>query len=129
MVKQIMVVDDDESVLTLTGVILKRHGFAVLKAHNAKIALDTLDSVSPDLFILDIMMPEIDGIEMCRLLRNRPETHDTPIIMFSAYSEPQLFERCQDAGANLCLPKLTSHQELAAQVKLLLGLPHAENYH
>src|SRR5215510_10095390 len=112
MSKQIMVVDDEAYMLALTEIILKRRGFTVVKAQNAWDALDKLNSSTPDLFILDVMMPGIDGIELCKQLRARPQTANIPVIMFSAKDDVLSMERSLKAGANAYLSKLTRHTDL-----------------
>src|SRR5574341_2133992 len=69
MTRRIMVVDDELGALTLIGIMLERGGFEVLKARNAFEALDILKNQTPDLIILDVMMPGMDGIELCRRIR------------------------------------------------------------
>lgn len=121
--KQIMVVDDETNMLALIDIILKRRGFSVLKASNARAALELLASSTPDLFILDVMMPGMDGIELCKQIRARPDTADIPVIMLSANVEPSAVKRGLEAGANEYLPKVTHHSALLAKVNDILGIP------
>jgi len=122
MTKQIMVVDDEVNMLALIDIILKRRGFSVLKASHARAALDMLASETPDLFILDVMMPDMDGIELCKQIRSRPDTANTPVIMLSANTDPKAVERGLNAGANDYLPKVTHHSALVAKVNDMLGI-------
>ncbi len=122
MTKQIMVVDDEANMLALIDIILKRRGFSVLKASHAQAALEMLTSETPDLFILDVMMPGMDGIELCRQIRSRPDTANTPVIMLSANTDPTTIERGLNAGANEYLPKVTHHSALVAKVNDMLGI-------
>ncbi len=119
--KQIMVVDDEASILLLLDVALKRRGFTVLKANDSYKALAMLDSSTPDLFILDVMMPGMDGLELCRRIRSRPQTAHTPVIMFSARCDEWSIERGFAAGANAYLPKTTSHTDIVSNIRRILG--------
>ena len=121
MSKHIMVVDDELGILTLVEIILKRHGMMVSKARDAHEALDLLHAQTPDLFILDIMMPDIDGIELCRRLRAWPQTARTPIIILSARHDARSAEQGLAAGANVYIPKTMLHSDLMKQVYTLLG--------
>jgi DNA-binding response OmpR family regulator len=121
MTKQILVVDDEVQILALLSVMFRRVGYSVLKAESAHNALRMLDTSTPDLFILDVMMPEIDGIELCRRIRARPETARTPIILFSAYDDPIMMQRGLEAGADAFLTKITAHTELVKKVRHMLG--------
>jgi two-component system phosphate regulon response regulator PhoB len=120
MSKQILVVDDEVQILALLSVMFRRVGYLVIKAENAHKALRMLDTSTPDLFILDVMMPEIDGIELCRRIRARPETARTPVILFSAYDDPIMMQRGLEAGANEFLTKITAHAELVKRVRNML---------
>jgi DNA-binding response OmpR family regulator len=118
--KQIMLVDDEAGVIALVSIILKRSGFAVAVANNAIEALEMVDRVTPDLFILDLMMPGIDGIELCRRLRGNQSTAHTPIIILSALYESNSIERAHNAGASLYMSKLALHRELVEKVSELI---------
>jgi len=118
--KQIMVVDDEPSILMLIELSLKRSGYNVIKANDPFEALSLLESETPDLFILDMMMPGMDGLELCQKIRSRPETAATPVIVFSAYSDPKNNERSSAAGANAFVAKSES-KELVNRVHTLLS--------
>jgi DNA-binding response OmpR family regulator len=123
--KLIMVVDDEMGILTLLEIIFRRHGMIVSKARDAHEALELLKSQTPDLFVLDLMMPDIDGIELCRQIRARPETMQTPVIILSARHDAQSIERGLEAGANVYIPKTMLHGELMRQVYALLDTTSA----
>ncbi len=74
MKRHILVVDDEIGALTLIGIMLERGGFEVLKARDAKTALEVLDGTVPDLIILDVMMPGMNGIDLCQVIRQREAT-------------------------------------------------------
>ena len=125
MSKLIMVVDDDSAILILADVILRRQRFDVIKAQNAFRALSLLGSLIPDLFVVDMMMPGMDGLEFCRHVRSRPETCSIPVILVSAQTDNMVARKALDAGANAWLPKTSLHYELINRVRKLLDAPSA----
>lgn len=120
MKKRILVVDDEVGALTLIGIMLERGGFSVLKAKDAQDALAVLDQHQPDLIILDVMMPGMDGITLCRVIRERGELKRTPILILSARNDSDSVMRGMDAGANDYLPKPILHHDLVTKVKTML---------
>lgn len=121
MKKHILVVDDEIGALTLIGIMLERGGFGVLKAKDARSALGVLDQNTPDMIILDVMMPGMDGIELCRVIRGRADTGKTPVLILSARGDAESIMRGIEAGANDYLPKPILHHDLVAKVKVMLG--------
>ncbi len=120
--KRILVVDDEIGALTLIGIMLDRGGFEVLKARDANQAIETLDKDTPDLIILDVMMPGIDGIELCKMIRARKPTTVTPILILSARGDAESVMRGMDAGATDYLPKPILHHDLVAKVRNMLDM-------
>ena len=82
--ERILIVDDDRDSLKLIGLMLQRRGYEIVAAQSGTQALAKVESDMPDLIILDVMMPDLDGYEVCRSLRADPKTASTPIIMFTA---------------------------------------------
>jgi CheY-like chemotaxis protein len=117
----IMIVDDNPEILTLCGMIFQRRGYSVLKAEDSTSALEMLEESNPDLFILDVMMPEINGIELCQRIRALPEHQHTPVIILSAYSDSGIVEKGFAAGANDYVLKPVDPQDLQAKVSDLLS--------
>jgi len=117
MARQIIVVDDDKGSLNLTAVVLKQGGFHVLRATNAYEALDMIEEVTPDLFILDNMMPGMDGIELCRRIRARAQTAQTPVFMLSALSDEKAVQEALEAGADGYWPKTMALFELNDKIQ------------
>ncbi|MBN1964449.1 MAG: response regulator [Anaerolineae bacterium] len=120
--KRILVVDDEIGALTLIGIMLERGGFEVLKAKDADQALAVLELEMPNLIILDVMMPGMDGIELCRLLRQRPEMKELPILILSARGDAKSVMSGMDAGASDYLPKPILHHDLVAKVRRMLDM-------
>jgi DNA-binding response OmpR family regulator len=125
MPEKILVVDDDLDTLKLVGMMLQRQGYTIVAAINGAQALAKVTAEKPDLILLDVMMPDIDGFEVCRQIRANPTFSSTPILMFTA--KTQVDDKVQgfEAGADDYLPKPTHPAELLAHVKALLGRSRA----
>ncbi len=121
MKKHILVVDDEIGALTLIGIMLERGGFSVLKAKDAESALAVLDKDIPDLIILDVMMPGMNGIELCGLIRKRQDTAHVPVLILSARGDADSIMRGMEAGADDYLPKPILHHDLVAKVRTMLA--------
>ncbi len=121
MKKNILVVDDEIGALTLIGIMLERGGFNVMKAKDADAALAVLDNNAPDMIILDVMMPGMDGIELCDVIRQRDDTSQTPVLILSARGDADSVMRGMEAGANDYLPKPILHHDLVAKVRTMLA--------
>ncbi len=126
MKRNILVVDDEIGALTLIGIMLERGGFGVLKARDADSALSVLETEVPDLIILDVMMPGMDGIELCQVIRKRDYTRRTPVLMLSARGDSESIFRGMAAGANDYLQKPILHHDLVSKVRTMLGQNIAE---
>lgn len=121
--RRILVVDDEMGARTLLSIMLERDGFKALKAKDANEALQILErGEKPDLIILDVMMPGMDGVELCRTIRNRPATTDIPILILSARSDVEAVMRGMDAGATDYLPKPILNHDLTAKVRTMLSM-------
>ena len=122
MKKHILVVDDEIGALTLIGIMLERGGFGVLKAKDAKSALAILDQNTPDMIILDVMMPGMDGIEVCRQIRHNYEDQRPFILMYTADDRELTRRNSLMAGANELLTKDTPVHELASKIDAFLAV-------
>lgn len=121
--KRILIVDDEVGARTLIGIMLDRGGFQVSKAKDANEALASLEKEgNPDMIILDVMMPGMDGIELCRTIRRRPTAAHVPVLILSARGDAEAVMRGMDAGATDYLPKPILHHDLVAKVRQLLNL-------
>lgn len=117
--RTILVVDDEVDLLDLLRYNLEREGFEALTATNGIEGLATARRAKPDLIVLDVMMPGMDGIEVCRTLRQDAVLRDTPIIMLTARTEDDDYIRGLDVGADIYLGKPLSVPVLLSQVKAL----------
>jgi pilus assembly protein CpaE len=120
MAVKILVVDDSEMNLRLVSAILQKEGYEVATALNAQLALKYVEGVTPDIAILDVMMPDMDGFELCRRLRQSKSTTHIPIVMLTALSELDERLKAFEAGADDFLAKPFQPQELVARIKVLL---------
>ena len=122
MARQILVVDDEVGALTLIGIMLERGGFEVLKAHDAYEALDILKGTLPALIILDVMMPSMNGIDLCRNIRSTPQTKDIPVLILSARGDAESVSEGVAAGANDYLSKPILHHDLITKIREMLNM-------
>ena len=121
MAEKILITDDDVDSLRLIGIMLQRQGYQVIVASTGNQALAKATSEVPDLIILDIMMPDMNGYEVCRRLRANPVTKSIPIIMFTAKTMIDDKVAGFEAGADDYLTKPTHPAELASRVKAILS--------
>jgi DNA-binding response OmpR family regulator len=121
MAEKILLVDDDTDTLRLVGLMLQRQGYEVRAANNGLQALSLAQAELPDLILLDIMMPEMDGYEVARRLRADPSTSEVPIIMFTAKTQVDDKVAGFEAGADDYLTKPTQPRELFAHMRAVLA--------
>jgi phosphate regulon transcriptional regulator PhoB len=118
--KKILIVDDEPDILELTSYNLKKEGFHLSTAVDGEEALQKVRAGHFDLIILDLMLPGIHGMELCRILRNNPGTAHVPIIMLTARGEESDKVRGLESGADDYMTKPFSPKELIARVKAVL---------
>ncbi|HNT23263.1 MAG TPA: response regulator [Anaerolineales bacterium] len=121
MPEKILVVDDDVDTLRLVGLMLQRQGYQIVAASNGQQALAMAMAEKPELILLDVMMPDMDGYEVTRRLRANASTASTPIIMFTAKSQVDDKVMGFEAGVDDYLTKPTQPRELFAHVKAVLA--------
>lgn len=120
MAEKVLIVDDDVQTLRLVGLMLERQGYKILAANNGTQALTMARADQPDVIILDIMMPDMDGYEVTRRLRNEPETAQIPVLVFTAKTEVDHKISGYEAGADDYLTKPIHPAELTAHLRALL---------
>jgi DNA-binding response OmpR family regulator len=118
--KTVLIADDDADIRELVAYRMRRSGYAVLEAANGEEALELATGERPDLAILDVMMPRLDGFEVARRLRAQDETAGIPIILLTARAQDADVARGFGAGADDYLRKPFSPQELAMRVQAIL---------
>jgi DNA-binding response OmpR family regulator len=121
MAKRILIVDDDELVLMAMRELLKSQNYEVLTFSRGSEALKILDQEILDLIILDIVMPEMDGFELCKKIRERKNGQTTPIVFLSAKNQEEDQKRGLEVGANLFLSKPINPQRLLALIADVIG--------
>lgn len=117
MTTKILVIDDDSAVTDLLSVLLRSQGFDVTATNSSSDGLGYVREHEPDMIILDLMMPEIDGWEVCRSVRTFSQV---PIIVLSALNDPSMVASVLDAGADDYLTKPTPSRVLVAHINRLL---------
>lgn len=116
----ILIVDDEQDILDLLEYNLQQEGFDTMLARDGREALDGARAREPDLIVLDIMMPEMDGIEACRRLRSDAHLRTIPILMFTAKTEEAEQVRGLETGADIYLSKPIAIPVFVSQTKALL---------
>ena len=118
--KHIIVIEDEKDILDVLEYNLKREGFRVSTSSDGKMGLKMVRQDKPDLVLLDIMLPEIDGLEICRNLKSEPSTSAIPIIMVTAKEEESDVVLGLGLGADDYVTKPFSPKELIARIKAML---------
>jgi two-component system phosphate regulon response regulator PhoB len=117
----VLVADDDLDILTLVSFRLERAGYDVIQAHDGEEAVRLAVEHMPDLAVLDVMMPKLDGYEATRFLRGHDQTTDLPVILLTARVQEADVARGVEAGADDYVKKPFSPQELGERVEAALG--------
>jgi DNA-binding response OmpR family regulator len=117
----ILIADDDPDILALVAFRLERAGYEVVQARNGEEAIQVALARRPDLAVIDVMMPRVDGYEATRQLRQHEETSRMPIILLTARVQEEDIARGFDAGADDYVKKPFSPQELGSRVQAVLG--------
>ena len=120
----VLIVDDNAQNLELLQAYLEEIDCDTIPAYDGLQALELVAKRKPDLVLLDIMMPQMSGFEVCRRLKKDPNTQDIPIIMVTALSEFGDIERGIDSGTDDFVSKPVNRLELLARVKTMLKLKH-----
>ncbi|MDP8297509.1 MAG: response regulator [Candidatus Orphnella occulta] len=118
--KRILVVDDEEDIVALVRIRLEAEGYEVLVASDGQQALDTAKKEMPNLIILDLMLPKIDGYKVCRMLKFDERYKKIPIILFTARSQSSDKDLGMEVGADAYLTKPFDSKVLLDSIKRLL---------
>jgi len=121
--KKVLIVDDER----LTRAVLQHNvvlaGYDVMVAGSGKEAMEKIIDVTPDLIVVDLVMPDMNGFEMCRRIRSNKETTKTPVIVVSALQSQSDVEEAKISGANVYLTKPVKPEEFVSHIKKFLGSP------
>jgi DNA-binding response OmpR family regulator len=115
--KTVLTIDDDYAITELLSIILRTHGFDVLTANSSEEGLQLIDEKSPDVITLDLMMPDINGWEMCKRIRTISKI---PILVLSAINDPAMVAMVLDSGADDFIVKPVPSAVLIARLNTLL---------
>lgn len=117
---KILVVDDDKQATALIGKLLWLDGHTATEVNDSSKAVEVAGQVQPDVILLDLMMPGLNGFELCEIFKSMEEFRDIPIIIVSAMEDPVSRERALKAGAKAYVNKPFMPSELSARVNLML---------
>jgi DNA-binding response OmpR family regulator len=120
--KKILVVDDEELTTELAKTFLEKHGFQVIIAYDGEEGLKQAEAENPDLILLDVMLPSIDGFAVCKKLKENEKFKDTPILMFTAKGLSSDIEKGEACGADEYIVKPFSGKALVATIRNHLGI-------
>ena len=118
---RILLVDDEQPIQTLLSFPLQRDGYEVVQAADGAEALARFDEQIFDLVVLDVMLPRMDGFEVCRRLRERPTLNHVRIVAMTGFPSAENVERIMSAGADACLPKPLDPERLLVELGLAGG--------
>ncbi|MBK8823203.1 MAG: response regulator [Anaerolineales bacterium] len=119
--RKILLAEDNQSNITVTRDYLENRGYQVVVAYDGEEVLSKAEEFSPDLILMDIQMPRLNGFEAARRLRAAPQFASVPIIALTAFAMPGDRERCLEAGMNEYLSKPVRLKELVQTIEKLIG--------
>jgi CheY-like chemotaxis protein len=114
---RVLVIDDEVRDRELAGAILQTSGYEVHHAKSGAHGLEQASAAPPDVILLDVQMPGMDGFDVCRLLRRAPATRAIPVILITASDDPALNRKAYAVGAQACVPKPLRGDALIATVR------------
>ncbi|MBD2186622.1 hybrid sensor histidine kinase/response regulator [Pseudanabaena mucicola] len=118
----ILVIDDEPANFDVVEILLFKEGYELHHRNSGETAIAALETINPDLVLLDVMMPDMDGIEVCQHLKNDQRWQHIPIIIITALSDKEDLARCLDAGADDFISKPINSLELRARVRSMLRI-------
>jgi len=118
--QKVLIVDDDPNILMSLEFLMRKSGYSVFIARNGKEALELLDSNMPDIALLDIMMPDVDGYEICRYVKKNKKLKACKVVFISAKTRESDIQKGYDAGADLYITKPFSTRQLMAKIQELV---------
>ena len=118
---EVLIIDDDDSLQNMIHLVLERASIAARHAHSAAEAWQQLERKVPDVILLDLMMPQIHGLDFLKELRSREEYNTVPVIILSAFADKETIQRGMDAGASQYLTKPSLSRQLVAAIQSAIG--------
>lgn len=119
--RRVLLIDDEEAIVRILGRLLQVAGFEVLAATDGKDGLAKAQAERPDAIVLDLMLPALNGFEVCAALKQDGATQQIPVIIFTARGRGEE-QRCRELGASAFFNKTDPASELIAKIKSLLGM-------
>ena len=123
---RILVVEDEESLLKLESILFASKGYRVTGVRDGKEALDAIAQQVPDLVVLDLMLPDMDGFEVCRRIKENPDTSAVPVVMLTAKKSSRDLERGREVGADAYITKPFKSVKVLEVIGGLLGTSQAK---
>jgi DNA-binding response OmpR family regulator len=120
--RKILFIDDDKLLLTLFSNVLRDHDLRPITATDGASGIAIAKKEKPDLILLDIMMPDMDGFEVCRRIRAEPDLQGVPLIILTATADPKLNIKAFKAGADLAVSKSSDIKKLIDTIRTALAL-------
>jgi twitching motility two-component system response regulator PilG len=124
MQKKILIVEDEESLLKLESILLTTKGYLVQGVTSGLTALEAVNEEHPDLILLDVMLPKMDGFEVCKRLKSDPATRDIPVVLLTAKKTPEDLARGEDVGADCYITKPFKSAVVIDIIEQLVGKKH-----
>lgn len=121
--KKIAVIDDEFPIVRMLKIRLEAHGFQVLVAYDGKGGLNLVQTENPDLILLDLVLPELDGFQLCQLLKNDEKYKNIPIVILTARSAEEVRKISYELGADAYLTKPFEPEILMNKIQELLSQP------
>ncbi|MFO7576419.1 MAG: response regulator [Pelovirga sp.] len=121
MQKKILIVEDEESLLKLESILLSTKGYMVQGVASGLAALKAIGENLPDLVLLDVMLPELDGFEVCQQIKSNPQTRHIPVILLTARKSPEDVARGREVGADQYMTKPFKSSMVIAAIERLLN--------
>lgn len=121
MTQSVLIVEDDDSIVEALNFLMETAGFDVRIARDGPTAIEMATSSTPDLMILDVMLPGCDGFEVARNIRATPSSQNTPILMLTAKNRPVDIEKANELEVNEFMTKPFSTREVVDKVKMMLS--------
>jgi DNA-binding response OmpR family regulator len=117
---KILIVDDEPNILMSLEFLMKKEGYQVFIARDGSEAFDIIENEGPNVVLLDIMMPKVDGYQLCQFIKNNPIYNQIKVVFMSAKSKEADIQKGYNLGASLYIPKPFSTRELLTKVNTLM---------
>ncbi len=121
MKSKILIVDDEPSILMSLEFLMKKEGYQVFIARDGSEAFDIIENEKPNVVLLDIMMPKVDGYQVCTFVKQNPDYNNIKIVFMSAKSKEADIQKGYDLGASLYIPKPFSTRDMIAKINALIA--------